>query len=168
MLMISVECKFEACKNFFIFSRMLRIYFPAATAIAVAICVQLKQNCFYYDMQIRFLHSSSSFSRESTTTTPLPAYESWNNIALRKGGQNSPIYKGWKPCKLSMVFTPDCSHCSHCSLCKIWRESRHGIMVTDNLYKLYHTFPTIRRAILYTWKLIFGYHFFECLKRKRK
>ena len=25
-----------------------------------------------------------------------------------------------------------------------------GIMVTDNLYKLYHTFPTIRRAILYT------------------
>ena len=36
-------------------------------------------------------------------------YESWNNIALTKGGQNSPIYKGWKPCKLSMVFTPDCS-----------------------------------------------------------
>ena len=39
-------------------------------------------------------------------------YESWNNIALTKGGQNSPIYKRWKPCKLSMVFTPDCSHLS--------------------------------------------------------
>ena len=39
-------------------------------------------------------------------------YESWNNIALIKGGQNSPIYKGWKPCKLSMVFTPDCSQLS--------------------------------------------------------
>ena len=24
----------------------------------------------------------------------------------------SPIYKGWKPCKLSMVFTPDCSQLS--------------------------------------------------------
>ena len=39
-------------------------------------------------------------------------YESWNNIALIKGGQNSPIYKGWKPCKLSMVFTSDCSQLS--------------------------------------------------------
>ena len=39
----------------------------------------------------------------------LRTYESWNNIALTKGGQNSPIYKGWKPCKLPMVFTPDCS-----------------------------------------------------------
>ena len=39
-------------------------------------------------------------------------YESWNNIALTKGGQNSPIYKGWKPCKPSMVFTPDCSQLS--------------------------------------------------------
>ena len=38
--------------------------------------------------------------------------ESWNNIALIKGGQNSPINKGWKPCKLSMVFTPDCSQLS--------------------------------------------------------
>ena len=42
-------------------------------------------------------------------------YKCWNKIALKKGGQNSPIYKGWKPCKLSMVFTPDCSQLSHVS-----------------------------------------------------
>ena len=40
------------------------------------------------------------------------ADENWNNIAFKKGGQNTLIYKWWKPCKLSMVFTPDCSQLS--------------------------------------------------------
>ena len=40
-------------------------------------------------------------------------YQSWNNVALMIGGQNSPIYNGWQPCKLSMLFTPDCSPLSY-------------------------------------------------------
>ena len=48
--------------------------------------------------------NKSSIARMKVETT-LP-------LGFTKRGQDSPIYKGWKPCKLSMAFTPDCSQLS--------------------------------------------------------